>query len=416
MAELPLHPRLARMVVDGRAQGDGWTACALAALLEDRDVLRGRPDDVPVDLAERLRLLADRDARHPLADRVTLASARRRAGELSRRAGAGSRSDPSGDRCGPVLALAYPDRIAKARGGSRFRLRSGGGAWLPATDALAGEPFLVVADLDADRRDSRIRTAAALDAAEVARVAGDDVVTHTTVSWDTRRGDLRATVIRRLDDLDLDVADGPAPPGPATTEALLDRVRATRLAALPWTEAARLLQARVTFLRSVTEAESSGEGPPWPDLTDSALLATIDDWLAPHLAGATGRADLDRLRPVDLLRRQLDWRQQRALEDLAPQRLTLGNGRTLNVGYDDGRPTAAARVQDLFGVDTHPAVNAGRTPVLMSLLSPAGRPVQVTADLPGFWTGSYAEVRKEMAGRYPKHRWPTDPASTKPGR
>ncbi|HKY77255.1 MAG TPA: ATP-dependent helicase HrpB, partial [Acidimicrobiia bacterium] len=291
MAGLPLHPRLARMVVGAVAADRGGTACELAALLEDRDVLRGRPDDIETDVAARLRLLLDRDARHPQADGPAVASARRRASELARRVGVtathqSGRSDP-----GPVLALAYPDRIAQARGGGRFRLRGGGGAWLPAGDPLAGEAFLVVAELDAAGRsaaasgkDSRIRIAAALDAQDVEAVAlatGATVERTATLSWDPGRNDLRARVERRLDNLVLGESEGPAESGPATTAALLARVRATKLAVLHWSDAARSLQARIAFAGRVADAASApGE---WPDLSDAALVGSLDDWLVPSL-------------------------------------------------------------------------------------------------------------------------------------
>jgi ATP-dependent helicase HrpB len=416
MADLPLHPRLARMVVGAI----GETACALAALLEDRDVLRGRPDEIETDVATRLRLLFDREARHPQVDGGAVAAARRRASELARRvgvavAGANVQADP-----GPVLALAYPDRIAQARGGGRFRMRGGGGAWLPADDPLAAEAFLVVAELDAAGRnsaasgkDSRIRLAAALDAEDVAAVAtatGATVERIATLSWDQGRDDLRARIERRLDNLVLGESEGPAEPGPATTAALLARARATRLSVLHWSDAARSLQARTAFARRASDGTAAAPGE-WPDLSDTALAGSLDEWLAPLLEGATGRADLE---AIDLARvfRNLLGHRIAELDRLAPSTFTFPGGRQVTVGYGGDQPTAEVRVQDAFGTTTHPTV--GGVPVVLSLLSPAGRPIQVTADLPGFWKGSWADVRKDMAGRYPKHSWPSDPSS--PGR
>jgi ATP-dependent helicase HrpB len=425
MAELPLHPRLARMVVGAVAAGnsDGWAACALATLLEDRDVLRGRPDDIETDMATRLRLLVDRVARHPQADGAALSAARRRAIELARRVGvapgrSAGRPDP-----GPVLALAYPDRIAQARGGARFRLRGGGGAWLPADDPLAGEAFLVVGELDAAGRgsaaagrDSRIRLAAALDARDVEAVAaatGATVERVATLSWDQVRDDLRARVERRLDGLVLGESEGPAEPGPAVTAALVARVRATKLAILGWTPAARSLQARAAFVRRVTDGGSAEPGlaGPWPDVSDAALLASLEGWLAPLLDGATGRADVEAVDMAAVLRRMLGHRLA-DLDRVAPAAIALAGGRTVPVDYSGDRPAAEVRVQDAFGTTAHPTV--GGVPVVLSLLSPAGRPVQVTADLPGFWAGSWADVRKDMAGRYPKHAWPADPSAASP--
>jgi ATP-dependent helicase HrpB len=491
MAELPLHPRLARMVVGAVADGRGSMACALAALLEERDVLRGRPDGIETDVAARLRLLVDREARHPQADGPAVAAARRRAGDLARRLGvpAPERHDVfggqqaggtarTGSAAGPLLALAYPDRIAQARGGARFRMRGGGGAWLPADDPLAGEAFLVVAELDAAGRgsaaagrDSRIRLAAVLDAADVEDVAaatGATVERVATLSWDPARDDLRTRTEHRLDNLVLRETEGPAEPGPATTAALLARARSTKLALLGWTPAARALQARVTFaariaasrsaatLATTTEPEritppkrgqtapapadrevGEGEGgrpagpigpdgmrPPvkggpepvtaageWPDLSDGGLLAAVDQWLVPLLHKASGRADLEALDMAGVLRRLLGHRVAE-LDRVAPAVITLAGGRQVPVDYSGDAPTAEVRVQDAFGTTTHPTV--GGVPVVLSLLSPAGRPIQVTSDLPGFWKGSWTEVRKDMAGRYPKHAWPADPSMAAP--
>jgi ATP-dependent helicase HrpB len=424
MAELPLHPRLARMVIGAVAAGRGGTACALAALLEERDVLRGRPDEIETDVAVRLWLLVDREIRHPQADGAAVAAARRRAGELARRVGI----DPPGPEAalnpGPVLALAYPDRIGQARGGGRFRLRGGGGGWLAAGEPLSGEAFLVAAELDAAGRgsaaagkDSRIRLAATLDAEDVETVAaatGATVERVATLSWDPTRDDLRARAERRLDGLILGETEGPAEPGPATTAALVARARSTKLAIFGWTPAARTLQARVAFAHRTTSGRppagsaGSARAEGWPDLSDAGLLASLDEWLVPLLAGANSRADLEAIDMAGVLRRLLGHRVPE-LDRLAPTTITLAGGRSVPIDYQGDRPAAEVRVQDAFGTTTHPTV--GGVPVVLSLLSPAGRPIQVTADLPGFWTGSWADVRKDMAGRYPKHSWPVDPSS-----
>lgn len=413
MAELPLHPRLAHLVVRAADLGPVAlaTAGALAALLEDRDVLRGHPDEVPVDAAERVRLIADRSARHPLVDGGALAGTRRRAGELLRRAGGGRLEDAEPERTGLMLALAYPDRIAQARGNGRFRLRNGTGAWVPATDPLGQEAFLVAADIQADRRaDGRIRLAAALGADDVLAAAGADVTVTATLSWDRGRDDLRARTEHRLDGLVLRTSEGPADPeDPRAVEALLDRVRDTRLEVLAWTEAARDLQRRAAF------AAGTGAGrDAVAALDDASLLTDLDDWLAPALRArrASGRADLAALDVHRLLVDRLGGHHVvRRLDELVPRRLRLARGRDVTVDYSHDRPTIRVRVQDAFGTATapgsHPTI-AGR-PVVFELLSPAGRPVQVTADLPGFWTGSWLAVRKDLAGRYPKHDWPERP-------
>jgi ATP-dependent helicase HrpB len=411
MAELPLHPRLAHLVVRAADLGPEAraTAAVLAALLEDRDVLRGHPDEVPVDAAERVRLIADRSARHPLADGGALGGTRRRAGELLRRAGGGRLEDAAPERTGLLLALAYPDRIAQSRGNGRFRLRTGTGAWVPATDPMGQEAFLVAADIQADRRaDGRIRLAGALDADDVLVAAGADVTTTATLAWDRSRDDLRARTEERLDGLVLRTSEGPADPAdPRAVDALLERVRATRLEVLPWTEAARDLQRRAAF------DAGAGTGP---GLDDADLLAELAAWLAPALSArrAASRADLEALDLHRLLVDRLGGHHvARRLDEQVPRRLRLARGREVAIDYRNDRPTVRVRVQDAFGTATepggHPTV-AGR-PVVFELLSPAGRPVQVTADLPGFWTGSWLAVRKDLAGRYPKHDWPERPTA-----
>lgn len=403
MAVLPLHPRLARMVVGGAEAGSGWLACLLAALLEDRDVLRGHPDEVPTDVGVRLDLLADRDRRHPLADGRSLRTARRRAEELARRTGV-SRGTVATDEAGAVLALAYPDRIAQARavGSGRFRLRSGSGAWLPKTDPLAREPLLVVADLDGDRREARIRMAAAADGAGIAATFGDAIEESTITAWDKDRGDLVVRTERRLGGLVLARSEKRPDPGPETTAALVERVRATRLQALNWTTKALGARDRMRFLRV-------HDGEAWPDLSDKHLIATLDDWLAPLLVGATGRRDLEKLDVPMALSTMLSFDQQMDLDRLAPPTVVVPSGRTVALDYGEDPPVLAVRVQEMFGGVETPTVVGGRLPVVLHLLSPANRPIQITSDLAGFWEGSWQEVRKDMAGRYPKHDWPVDP-------
>jgi len=411
MVALPVHPRLARMLLVAEAEGQAWLGCLLAALLEDRDVLRGRPDERPGDVGLRLALLEDPSAHHPLADGRALRRARDRARDLARRLGSvpGTEGDPT--EAGLLLAHAYPDRVAQARGGpGRFILRAGTEASLTPTDTLAREPFLAVAEVDGRRTGGRIRLAAPLAADQLDAVAGAEVAEHARLLWDAGRDDLVARVERSLGRLRLGTVDRRPTPGLAATTALVDRVRTTNLAALPWSGAARSLQARVAFLHAVV-------GAPWPDLSDAALRRTLDDWLAPRLSSATGRADLDRLDLTRVLRGLLPYEVAGDLDRLAPESLKVPTGRQVRLDYAAGAPgdppVLAVRVQDMFGATDTPTVAGGRVPIVLHLLSPAGRPVQVTSDLAGFWSGSWHEVRKEMAGRYPKHPWPADP--TTPG-
>lgn len=403
MLGLPVHPRLARMI----AVDQSALSCAVAALLDERDIFRGRPDEVPTDLALRVGVISGARG-HDLADRGAVHRLRDRASDLARRARIPfDRGDLDPDRAGAMLLLAYPDRLAALRRGVQYQLRSGSTAFLPAADSLVDEAFIVAADLDGKRDKARIRLAAAVDTEEVIANFGPDIVEKRTISWNTDRNDLSETIERRLGAIRLGSHTDRPEPGEATLAALLDRVRTTELRVLGWTDAATSLRERVAFLHA-------NVGAPWPDWSMPALLTSLDSWLGPYLPGARGRADLESLDLTTVLRSQLPWPEGGELDDIAPSTLDLPTGRSVPIDYSGEQPTASVRVQDLFGTTTHPT--AGGRPVRLELLSPADRPIQVTADLPGFWTGSWTDVRKEMAGRYPKHQWPDDPANAAPKR
>lgn len=401
MLGLPVHPRLARMI----AVDQSPLACAIAALVDERDIFRGR--DVPTDLALRIGVLSGSRG-HDLADRGAVHRLRDRSADLARRARLPfDRGDLDPDRVGAVLLLAYPDRLAALRRAAQYQLRGGSTAFLPANDSLIDEPFIVAADLDGKRDSAKVRLAAAVDVADVLANFGPDIAEQRTISWNSDRNDLTETIERRLGSIRLGSHNDRPAAGDATTAALLDRVRTTELRVLGWSAAATSLRERVAFLHAHV-------GDPWPDWSVPTLLTTLDDWLGPYLPGARGRADLEGLDLTTVLRSQLPWPEGSRLDDVAPAALTLPSGRTASIDYSGEQPTASVRVQDLFGVTTHPT--AGSRPIRLELLSPANRPIQVTADLPGFWAGSWSEVRKEMAGRYPKHRWPDDPANAAPKR
>lgn len=393
VAVLPVHPRLGHLLVRGAAMGRGATAAAVAAVLSDRDPRRG-PGGRSSDLAERVALVADgRGAGERL---------RREARRLAALVGADGGRIDTGD-LGPLVALAYPERIAQRREGSavRYRLANGAGAALGDHDPLAGQPFLAVADADlgtgAGAADARIRLAAPLTADEVE--AAGDVVEERRVGW--IGGDVVAEVQRRLGSLVL----RRAPADASATErvaAVVDGVRAEGLALLPLTPAVQGWRARVQLVHRTL-------GDPWPDVSDDALLAALDDWLAPHLVGVRRRADLAALDMAAVLGSLLPWALARQLDELAPERLTVPSGSAVALDYDTDPPVLAVKLQELFGLLASPRLVDGRVPVTVHLLSPAGRPVQVTQDLASFWDRGYAEVRAELRGRYPKHPWPEDP-------
>lgn len=403
MLALPVHPRLARMVAIERSS----LSCVIATLIDERDILRGRPDELPVDLALRVAVISGASG-HDRTDRGTVHRTRDRAQELARRLGvAYERNDIDHDSAGAALLLAFPDRLAGRRRPGQFTMRSGSGAWIADTDPLAREPFVVAADLDGKKDRARIRLAAAVDLDHVIQSAGDDIKEQRTLSWNSDRDDLVETVERRLGAIRLGSQDRPPASGDATTAALMKRVAETHLAVLGWSASATALRQRVDFLHRT-------QGAPWPDWSVDTLVTSTDEWLVPYLPGATGRRDLDRLDVAVVLRSQLPYEVGTDLDIVAPASLELPSGRSVPVDYSGEQPTAAVRVQDLFGVTEHPM--AGSEPIRLELLSPADRPIQVTADLPGFWAGTWADVKKDMAGRYPKHRWPDDPAQAAPKR
>ena len=412
LLELPLHPRLARMVIE--APVDGRRAAALlAAMLSERDIARrgGRDSPVSADIAERLAALTGNGSGSLAVDSATVATVRRRADELLRRAklpvGSSGTTDP-----GPLLALAYPDRIAQSSGGARYRLRHGSGATLPEHDPLTGASWLVAAEVEGvdrgTRAEGRIRLAAVLDREDVESIGGEEIVTAVRVAWDDGVDDLRATTERVLDSLVLGSVRTAAPAGPETTAVLVAHAVATGLAPLRWSSAARVLQARVGWARVAF-------GEAWPSCTDEALAVDVDEWLAPLLWRATGKADLGRVDMAGVIRSRLGGLVAE-LDRLVPDAVRLANGKSAPVAYDGERPRIAVRAQDLYGTAVHPTIADGRIPVTVEVLSPAGRPVQITGDLPGFWIGSWSAVRREMATRYPRHHWPDDPATADPGR
>ncbi len=386
MAELGAHPRLAAMMLAARNAAERALAADLAALLEERDPMRER--DAPCDLALRLEALAGRRD----ADRGALARIRQAAGQYRRRlrSTAPAMGDPA-----PLLAAAFPDRIAQRRGeiGS-FRLSGGGGAKLPPTDPLARAALLAVGALELGAS-ARIRLAAPLDPADL---PASRVTESVESGFDPVSGAVLSRRRRRLGALVLE--DRTVPADPEETAAILADVVGRKLDALDWTEAARQFQARAALLR--------GLDPAVPDLSDAHLAATVRAWLAPHLLGTSRLAEVGRLDMPALLRGMLGWEHASRLDRDLPTHLALPGGRAA-IDYTQAVPLAAARAQAFYGQRTTPVLAAGRVPLRFALLSPAGRPVAITADLAGFWTGAWSDVRRDMRGRYPRHDWPEQP-------
>ncbi|HVO17140.1 MAG TPA: ATP-dependent helicase HrpB [Alphaproteobacteria bacterium] len=398
LARLPLPPRLAHMVLAAAARGEGALAARIAVLLTERGL--GGTD---ADLRHRLeRLAAERGGRGE--------DARRLAANWLRLAGGkeGGRIDLA--RAGAVLALAYPDRIARARPGrpGEFLVANGRGASLDPADALAREPYLALAEIAGNAARARIVLAAPIAEAEIEEEFAAHIVAEDEVAFDEDTGRVRARRLRRLGRLVLQESPLPEPDRAAIEAALLAALKKRGVAALPWTDALRQWRDRAQFLRSV-------QGGDWPDLSDAALAATLDDWLAPYLAGKRAVADLSADDLEAALTALLPPPLQRRVERDAPSHYETPAGRRVAIDYGaEGGPRIEVRVQEMFGLAQHPAIGGGRVPLTLALLSPAGRPVQVTRDLPGFWRGSYQAVRAELRGRYPKHPWPEDPLAAPP--
>ncbi|HUC66823.1 MAG TPA: ATP-dependent helicase HrpB [Stellaceae bacterium] len=415
MAQLGLHPRLAHMALIARQQGQGRLAAEIAALLGERDIVKAAPGHRDADLRLRIELLRERgQARHLppglSLERGAAERVRQAARLLQRQLGLGEDEAPPPGAAGRVLAQAYPDRIAQRRPGAlgQFRLSNGRGAELPPTDPLCAEEFLAAAELDGERRVSRIFLAAPLSRAEIEEDFAAAIETSETVAWESR--DQAVLARRQVRLFTLVLKDEPLanPPAERVIAALLDGIRELGLAALPWSRDADSLRQRVLFLRQLDGAEA------WPDLSDAALLIGLEQWLGPFLAGISRRAQLERLDLVTILRSGLSFEQLRALERLAPTHVTVPSGSRLPIDYGGEMPVLAVRLQEMFGARETPTIADGRVPLLLHLLSPAGRPLQVTRDLGGFWRGSYPAVRSEMRGRYPKHPWPDDPLAAPP--
>jgi ATP-dependent helicase HrpB len=401
MRALPLPTRLARMVLAGAERGQASDAAELAGLLSER----GLGGDA-ADLDDRLdRFRRDRSAR--------ATELRRMAAGWARLAEHDAVPLPGNDAAttGALIALAYPDRIAKARGkAGEYVMANGRGAALEPHLALARAPFLAVAEIAGGAASARILAAAIITPEELAASAGTRIAAREEVVVDPAAKALRARSVRRLGAVLL----GEKPlPVPATDEAariLARGLAGLGMAALPWSEATRQLRDRVAFLRPA-------EGPEWPDVSDAALAAGIEEWLSPHLLGTRGLADLSPGALRDALEALIPWDKRRRLDEEAPTHITVPTGSTVPVDYAaEGGPAVSVRVQELFGLATHPAIGGGRVPLVLNLLSPAHRPIQVTRDLPAFWRGSWRDVRSEMRGRYPKHPWPEDAASAEPTR
>jgi ATP-dependent helicase HrpB len=394
---LPLPPRLARMIVDAAREGAASEAATIAAVLTERGLGGDNPDlDVRLDQFRRDRSQRAQAARHQ-AERWA---------QQAQNAGRGE-GHPS---TGALLSLAFPDRVARNRGNGSFVLANGRGGAVEPSSALARAPFIAVAELTGAAANSRILLAAPLTLAEIERRFAGEISSVVDVSFDRASMALRGRRRRTLHAITLGEQTMPIAPDETTARFLAEGIVSVGLDRLPWSKALQQWRGRVMFLRKA-------EGEPWPDLSDAALAERSADWLEPALLDKTSLAQLSASDLSDAVMSLLPWDLRARLDRDAPPSFEAPTGTQAAIDYEaEQGPTIAIRVQELFGLNTHPSVAHGRVPLVVELLSPAHRPVQVTRDLPGFWRGSYAGVRADLRGRYPRHPWPDDPANALPTR
>lgn len=415
MAELPAHPRIAHLLLRGQALGLGSLACDVAALLGERDILRG----AGADLHSRLSLLegTERAARGAQGGVQRAKQLARQYRSYLRGSASEPVSDPDHSRwLGALLALAYPDRVAQQRkaGGAEYRLANGRAALFAEVDALMKQPWLVVADLGSrhGQREERIYLAAEFDPALFDSVLAEQVTQLDQLDWDEREGVFRAERQRKVGELILSREPLTGLDESAKGQALLALVRRKGLELLPWTPELRQWQARVALLRSLDlEQKDSSE---WPDVSNAGLLERLEIWLLPYLGKVSRLSHFSNLDLSSILHSALPWPLPQRLDEQAPHHLSVPSGSSIRLDYSEHPPILAVRLQELFGLADTPRIANGRQIVKLHLLSPARRPVQVTQDLANFWRSTYAEVKRDLKGRYPKHYWPDDPLIAEP--
>ena len=416
MVELPLHPRLAHMILSARKAGMGAAACDLAAILSERDPLHfgGRQRDgdlrLRMDILHAFRDRRTMDLSGADADAGILRRILRVAAMLRQRLGL-KHQDNSKPDCGRLLAWAYPDRIARRRPDQtgRYVMANGRGAYFDPPEPLMAHDWLVVAELDGEHREARIFLAATYSLETLMEQFGHRTQWQEHVTWNEQRQTVEA--VRRLTLAALILRTEPLPhPDPKEVRtALIAGIRRYGIGILPWNRALRTWQARVELLR-----KSGVGGEEWPDLSEPALTAALEQWLGPSLDGCDRLKDLTPRNFQNALHACLTWQQQKELDEMVPTHFVVPSGSRLPIDYSSGIPVLAVRLQELFGSTETPAIAGGRIPLQLHLLSPAGRPAQVTQDLAGFWRNGYPAVKKELKGRYPKHYWPDDPLSARP--
>jgi ATP-dependent helicase HrpB len=416
MAALPVHPRLAHMIISAESIGQRKLACDVAALLGERDAIRFKPGRQDADMGLRVDLMRAARQSRPLVcpgenfdqltvDRGAVSRAIRVSDHLSRRL-VSKDGDGDTDTLGQLLAWAYPDRVAQLRSGGRgkFLLTSGRGASLDSASPLGAEPFLVAAELDGERREARIFKAAPTSLDTLLKQFEHQVKWSESIKWDPNRNCVKALRKLKLGAITLRSEPLPNPDPEQVLNGLLSGIAQQGIQCLPWNKALRQWQGRVCLLRRLLEDHKT-----WPDVSDQGLERSLNRWLGPYLNHMDRLSNLVKVDLKGALFNMLSYEQHKVLDALAPTHLKVPSGSRIPIDYGSLVPVLAVRIQEMFGLSQSPAVARGRQPLLIHLLSPAGRPVQITQDLAGFWETGYTQVKKELKGRYPKHYWPDNP-------
>ena len=413
MSQLPTHPRLAHLLLKAREYHLSSLGADIAALLTERDLLRNQyGHNKDLDLRTRIEALQGAMIPYHEVDHAARQRVQRSREQLLRLLGAAAHS-PLQDlqHCGRLLALAYPDRIAQKRGDvnnaatGRYLLSNGRGAVLTQAQSFSTSSYLAVAQLDGGEREATIQLAAPIDLDELLVIFADEITNEPRIEWNSREGVVIAQQERKFGSLLLSITKLERPDPSLVLSALIQGIRELGLSSLPWTESALALRTRVAFAH-----QHDARAPtPWPDVSDHALITNLEQWLAPWLEGITRRSQLNQLDMHAIILALLDWNQQQRLDEIAPIHLQVPSGSYIALDYSTDTPTLSVRLQEVFGMQATPHVGGGSVPVVMELLSPARRPVQVTQDLASFWQRGYHDVKKDLKGRYPKHFWPDDP-------
>jgi ATP-dependent RNA helicase HrpB len=421
LASLGLHPRLGHMLLRGKALGLGGLACEVAALLGERDIVHSPPGQRELDLRLRVEILHAFQKTGNATSNQTVSGIQVNVGvcrrvlktaahlKASLSCGRGKRRE---EACGLLLAFAYPDRIACRRSGDvhRFQLSNGRGAFLSPGDPLAASDYIVAASLDGDKQEAKVFLAAPVTFEDLTAHFDDHMTRLEKIYWHRREQAVKAVEQICLGKAVLKTRPMRNPDSIKVAEAMCEGVRQMGIDTLPWTKVLRAWQSRILLMRKV-----DGDGDSWPDVSNETLASTLDKWLLPYLDGTSRRGQLRHLDLKNALFSMLSWQQKKNLDRLAPTHITVPSGSRIPIDYQGGDvPALAVRLQEMFGAVDTPTIAGGKMLLLVHLLSPAGRPVQVTRDLKSFWKHAYYEVKKDLMGRYPKHHWPEDPSKAQP--